>query len=474
MTSTRTENQPERGAAFERRTRRARFLHAFGLMVASKGLSVAVQLCALPLALMALGTERYAAFLTLQAIVSWFGLAGLGLAPSLPRFIAECAARGDRKGESEVVTGSVVFIVAAASVLALLLIALGAIVGTGAVISASPKISSAELDAGYAAVVLLTAGQLVTTVSTALRSGYQELHWSARWTALGNVAVLVLLLVASQHPLSIADFVVLLYLPVVALLWLDIGILFRQRPYLFSLHVDLRRLYRLVGGHSANAFAMQISFFILVYSPTILVAHVAGPVATAGFASVMQLFILGISGLGLITAPLVPAIANAHSRADVLWIRKAYLRATGVLAVACIAALVLMAVVGPFLFRTWLHKDIGVDRAICVSMALYFAAVASSVFNFNVLAAMGNIRGIAKAYAIEAVLAQGLGIALLYRFGPAGLATGLAIGIVAVTAWYFPYRVMRSLRKGAWEDDAGATYRSLPSPDLMTETRSSL
>jgi O-antigen/teichoic acid export membrane protein len=475
MTSTRSEREPGKATTPDQRgTRRSRFLHAFGLMLASKGLSVVVQLCALPLALMALGTERYAAFLTLQAIVSWFGLAGLGLAPSLPRFIAECVALDDRKGQSELVTGSVVFIVAVASLLALTLIVVGRVAGVGDLISASPKIPAAALDAGYAAVVLLTAGQLVMTVSTALRSGFQELHWSARWTAIGNVAILVLLIAASRQPLSIAGFVVLLYLPVVALLVLDIGILVVQRPYLFTLNVDLRRFFGLVGVHSANAFVMQISFFILVYSPTILVAHVAGPVATAGFASIMQLFILGISGLGLITAPLVPAIANAHSQSDLVWIRRAYLRAAGLLAGSCILAFLLMATVGPFAVHAWLHKDIGIDRALCASMALYFAAVASSVFSFNVLAAMGNIRGIAKAYVIEAVLAQGLGITLLYRFGPAGMACGLAIGIGAVTAWYFPYRVLRSLREGAWEDDAGVAYRSLPSPDLMTETRSSL
>jgi O-antigen/teichoic acid export membrane protein len=432
-----------------RQHRRQRFLHAFLLLTLSRGLAVVVQLVALPLALRALGTERYAAFLTLQSFVSWIGLAGFGLGPTLPRFISESLARHDQKAERDLIMSSIVFTLMVLATLATSLIVFGLFVPIRGLISASPRVSDAELRAGYDTIVLLTCGQLGMTISTAMRSGYQELHRSAFWTTLGNVVILVSLLVASRYTLNISLMATLLYGPIILFLWGDVGFLLAQRPYLFSLDFSLTRFLRMLGGHSSNALTMQLSFFVLVYSPTVLVAHMAGFSATAAFATVMQPLLLASSAFQLITGPLIPAIANAHSHRDFAWIKTAYRRTALLVMSAAVSLAAVLTAFGPQLFELWLGRDIGTTHLLFACFGFYFVSFTSSVFNFNVLAAMGQVRGTAKLYLFEAFLALGLGTALLREFGPAGMAAGLALGIGSVTAWYFPWRVYKVLNAGA-------------------------
>ena len=438
-----------------RQHRLRRFLHAFALSALSRALAVIVQLVALPLALHALGTERYAAFLTLQSFVSWIGLAGLGLAPTLPRFISESLARGDRKSERDLIMASITFTLMVLATVSISLIALGLVVPIRTMVSASPLVPDAELHAGYNTVVLLTCGQMGMTISLAMRSGYQELHRSALWTTLGNVVVLMGLLFASRYSLTISLIASLLYAPTVLFLWGDVGLLLAQRPYLLSLDFSLRRFLRMLGAHSGNALTMQLSYFLLVYSPTVLVAHMAGSAVTAAFATVMQPLLLVSSGFYLITGPLIPAIANAHSHGDFGWIRGAYRRTALLVASIAVLIAIVLTAFGPQLFELWLGRDIGTTHLLFACFGLYFISFTSSVFNFNVLAAMGQVRGTGKLYLVEAVLALGLGTVLVREFGAAGMAAGLALGIGAVTAWYFPWRVWKVLKEGAVDQNAG-------------------
>lgn len=423
-----------------------RFAYAMGAGMVSKVLATIVQLAALPIALHALGTERYAAFLTLQAFLAWTGLFGFGIVPSLPRFISKAYVTGDKKEEENLFQSATLFIGMMAAALLCILIAFSAFISPQSLI-AGHKLSASEINLAYYIVITMQGLQLFASLMPAFRSGYQELHYSYIWSSFANLLVMGLLITLSRGQPSLTIFFTALYGPILGVMFFDAALMMWQRPYLMGKHATIIPTIKKLVPHATNVLAMQLSYSILASFPIVLIAHLSGSTATAGFGSLMQLLILGNSGMNLVFQPLVPAIANAYAHDDAQWIQRAYVRAAMVVGAVCSVVLIAAIAAGPELMHLWLGKDLGITRTLTTLMGLYFALLMSSLFHFNVLAATGELLGIGKVYVTEGVLSITLGSALAYFYGVEGMAGGLVLATLCATSWYMPMRMWKLLRR---------------------------
>lgn len=421
--------------------RMRRFGLALGAGIVSKLLATVMQLAAFPLALNALGTERYAALLTLQALVAWSGLLGLGLAPSLPRFLAGASVLEDRKQQRDLLVSSTALIGMASLALLLLLILLPTLTSPTSLV-AGGEVLSAEVNAGYYVVVIMQSASLFLSLVPAIRSGYQELHYSYIWSSVANLCAIGLLLLITEGEPTISIFFAALYGPILAVTVLDAMLIVWQRPYLVGGRPDLLRTARELGPHAANALAVQFSYFTSSSVPVLIVAHLADPTATAAFGSLMQLLMLGYSGMNLLFLPLVAALANANAHEDWPWIRAIYWRTIGLVATVCGVVGGLAIISGPQLAHFWLNADLHISRPLTSALGLHFGVWMLGLLHFNVLAAIGGLAGIGRAYAIQSGLAVVLGIVLTQLYGATGMATALFITSLCVTGWYLPWRVL--------------------------------
>jgi O-antigen/teichoic acid export membrane protein len=426
--------------------RKQRLRYAFFTGITAKILAIAVQWIALPLSLKALGTDRYAAFLALQALVAWSGLLAMGLVPSLPRFLSEAVMSGARAIERNIFQTAVIYLSAICALFAAFMLLLGFIVPPSQMVAVH-GIASEEIFFAYVAVVATASFQLTCSIMPAIRSGFQELHYSYVWATISSILVMLGLFYLSSGKPTIAAFILIIYTPPAAMALLDMGLLCFQRPYLLQGRADFLETAKRLAPQATNALVGQFAYFLVSFVPTLIVAHLNGPAATAAFGSIMRLLILGSSGLNLIYQPLVPAIANAYAHRDRAWLKKAYLRATALVILICGSALLVDIFAGSLLLHKWLGASLQIPAALPIIMGFYFFIWSINVLHFFILAATGHLDGVGRSYFIEGTLAVTLGATLTHFFGVNGMATGLLIATAGVNFWFLPLRVWRHMIK---------------------------
>jgi len=431
--------------------RRRRLTYAIGSATASKISAVLLQLIAFPFALRTLGVDKYAVFIALQALLSWTSLLSLGLIPSLPKFIAGARAANDLQDQRNLVVWPLLWLSGVAVVLAAALALLGLAVPPYRLVSTAPDLPHSIVRTAYLTAVFISCVQQLTSVEAALRSGYQEFHYTSLISLCANLIVTGLLLLAFRHFGSISAFMLILYLPQAVLLLVDIGVLFAQRPYLLGRPTALRATFNTLSSQSANALFVQISVFLTVYLPPLIVAHLTNPTATAAFGTLIQMMMMGVASMNLIYQPLLAAISDAHSLKDWPWIERNYHRGLKLVVSVGLLAIVVLTAIGPWLLLTWLGRDIGITHELCFATGCLFALMSFSIYHFYVLSGAGLLRGAGWAYVGQGAIALALATLLCTHFGALGMMAGLAIGLLAVSSWYGPLRMTNAHLGGASE-----------------------
>jgi len=427
--------------------RRGRFIYAVSTSSASKLAALLVQLIAFPFALRAFGTERYASFLALQSLLSWTGLCGLGLSLSLPNFIASASVAGEHDRERNLVLTAIILLGCASIILTVLLVSLGMAVSPAEMVASGKGVSADELRAAYLVAACISAAQLFSSIEASIRSGYQEFH-RASWCAIIASVFFVLpgLFFVGRYGISISGFLLIMYAPLVFVFLVDLALLFFQRPYLRSGPAEFWETAKKIASPSGNALAYQVEYALIVYLPTLVVAHLCSPSQTASFGSVMQIMALGGSSLNLLFQPFMSAAANAHSHGDHNWMERNYKRFLLLIASLGGCIFLVAATVGPILIHQWLGKSIIVSRSLMMGFGGYFFVLSTSIFQFYVLSAMGALSGTGWIYLFQGCVAIVLGSILCMQLGAIGMIVGLTIG-VAVTWWLLPVRVLRAIKR---------------------------
>jgi len=407
-------------------------------------LAVSIQLFALPLALSSLGTSRYAAFLSLQALFGWVSLCAVGLVPSLPRFLMDASVRGDEAEQSAIVKSAMLFIGSMSLLLLLGLMVVGIAVSPLAMISAR-NVSPNEIGTAYFVAAALACIQLAASIGPAIRGGFQELHRVNVAAIVANICVIFLLTAVFRFEPQIGLLFVVLYAPLPLLLIADMVSVLVARPYLATGSARLFDTIRHLLPHSLNALAKQVSYFGITGLPVLIVAFMTDPRSTAAYASGIQVLLLAISGMGIFLQSLVPAFADAQSRHDQNWIRSVYMK--GLVSVLAIGGITLvgLATVGPFLARVWLHPKFATTHEFTASLGMFFFFWLLSDFNFFVLSALGRLVGTGKLFVAESVVGVGLGTLLTLKFGTPGMPLGIACAMGLVGSWYLPLLINREV-----------------------------
>lgn len=435
----------ETSDSHRRALRRNRFIAAVAASGASKVVTLAVQLLALPFALRSLGTDRYVSFLSLQSFLSWTSLLGFGLTLSLPKFIAAADAAGNHHEQRNVVATALLLVGSASLMLMLALASFGLIISPAKVLAASKEISPRHLYVAYFTAVAVSSLQLFTSIQPSIRVGYQEFHRAGICSLIASLLfVLPGLSYVGTHAVSISTFILVLYGPLVALFFIDLGLLFRQRPYLRRGPVEFRSTARRILGPSGNALAFQFQFMLILYLPTLFVAHMTSSQETAAFGSILQLLVLGVSGLNLLFQPLMSAIANAHGHGEMHWIERNYKRSFLLVMAIGFLTCFASASVGPLLIRHWLGSSIHVSHGLSLLFGSYFFFLGLSLQQFYFLSAMGTLRGVGALFLIQGAISLGSGTLLCNLYGATGMVSGLAFG-VAATLWPLLTKVRKSI-----------------------------
>ena len=408
------------------------------------GVTWAIQLVMVPLLLHHLGSETYGLYAALTSVVGYFSLLTFGSSLTVPRYVADHAARGEGDALSRFV--STWFALYLAVALAGLAIGLAAAPLLGRLIAVPAGLAPVVAPA-WRLVVGGWALGLAAGLFQSLLTGLGEVHLSnlasSARTAL-NLLFAAVILWAGGDLSDLLRGLLAAALLAGAGLWVLVRLAHPEIRITPSLAgwATLRRS----GGPAAYYFLMQFAALVVMGTDNIVISVFLGVGSVAAYAVAFQLYAMATAALWSGVDVLLPFFARWGAQEDAERLRAAFLRATRYVMSGTVLAAILLAAFGRSVIAWWVGPSMFVGErvlAVFCIMLLIATPIHSAAL---VLAGLGRHRAPAIGGGIEAVLNLGLSILLVRRLGVLGVAVGtLAAGLVT-NAWIAPRAACRELR----------------------------
>jgi O-antigen/teichoic acid export membrane protein len=430
--------------AGEVRTRRLKL--ALLTSLAGKGISTVVQLAALPLAINALGQERFGAYAMLAACLNWMSIVSITIAPGLTVEIVAANAIMDRNREARAFgsafTFSLLFAVLLFAGTQLLVhsISLEKLFGAAYIHFAS------ELESGITALSILLAMNVVLGVAEATQAGYQKQYVHNIFLAGGNMLTIFAIALLVRAKPTVANMIVAVYAGPLIARGMSLAQLLWSRPYLARgiLAVDLTAVTFMARTGAAFLLTSVASFCYQSFS-VYWAGRRIGPLA----ATQMSVFITILGALGSIlmmfTQPLWPAIQDATMRGDTYWVNRTYLRLGKYLMTYVGVAACIVAVAGQHITHLWVRSAVAISGTSQILLGAYFLLVAWEQYNYIFIIGMGRFWFAALSYFTGALLMLTNSTWLVARFGVSGMLAAMCSGPLLVTSWAYPWQLNRLL-----------------------------
>jgi O-antigen/teichoic acid export membrane protein len=413
-----------------------------------KGASTLVQVFAMPVAIAALGVERFGAYAVLAAILTWVGIASVAIIPGVTVQLVRAGAMGNRALEKEIVgSAALIAIVGSVMLSGLLLLALN-VFGLKRIFGAAFADYVPELSQGMLPLLVFVGVNLMLSVAEGVQAGYQKLYVHNLFGAIGSLVTVLAIFLVVRHSPTIANLAIAVYsAPVIARALSLLQVLW-SRPYLTgSIRFANLRTMRSLVSTGASFFTTNLGTLVYQAFSVYWVGRTWGPAAAAEMSVFVIMMNVSGSVLLMFTQPLWPAIQDAVVRNDLPWIHRAYASGVRHLGLYFGAAALALALAGNWLFGIWLKEAIAVDRITQATLAVYFLLVAWEHFNYSFLIGLARFWLTSLAFLAGALVAFGNGLWLVPLLGVEGMLLALCSGPLAVTVWMYPVLLRRQLRR---------------------------
>jgi O-antigen/teichoic acid export membrane protein len=408
------------------------------------GVTWVIQLVMIPLLLGRLGSETYGLYAALTSVVGYFTLLTFGSSLTVPRFVADHAARGEGEALNRFVSTYLVLYLA---------VALGGIVAGFAL---APLLESALIVPTHLREVVAPAWRLVVAgwaaglgagFLQALLTGLGEVHLSnlaaSARTALNLACAASILFAGGRLEALLAGL-----LAAAVLSGMGVFILVR------TIHPEIHITPALAGwstlrrsGHpAAYFFLMQIAALVVMGTDNIVISVFVGVRSVAAYAVAFQLYALAIAALWSGVDVLLPFFARWGAQDDADRLRTSYLHATKFAFAGTVLAAILLAAYGRSAIGWWVGSSLFVGNRVVWVFCLMLLIATPIHTAALVLAGLGRHRPAAIGGGIEAVLNLALSIVLVRPLGVFGVALGTLLAGIATNGWIAPRAACRELR----------------------------
>lgn len=379
-----------------------------------------------PFVLRTLGDVRFGAWSFVESFIAYLTLFDLGMAAALVRFVPRRLTAGDRAGLDRLYSASLLFFAAGAAVALALGLAFDwylldrflCVPGRGE-----------EFRWLFRILVLNFAATLPLSVYPAMLDGLGrfEFKGAVRIGVLALRVPLTLAVLRSASPLLALAAVV-----TACNLLEHVLLAIRVRRCLPALRFRPRdvdgRTVREVAGYSAHAFTAMVAGRLAFHTDAFVIGPVLGPAAITVFSIPAGLVERGKAALRSATMTLTSAFSALESSGDAAGLRATFLSATRWAWYAALPVQAGLLLLGHAFLSLWVgrgHADVCAP-VLCALASVLSLSAAQSVAS-RVLYGTGQLRGFVGAAVLEGVANLVLSLALVGRFGVAGVAWGTAI-----------------------------------------------
>jgi O-antigen/teichoic acid export membrane protein len=403
-----------------------------------------LSLITVPLYLAWLGDERYGLLLTGLAFAGYLMFSDAGLSWASMLLIAQASGRSDPQAVAAIVRTS--FPLAAISSL----LVAGAVGAAYFAIGSGIGVAWLPVHPEFPGLLLAIGGSVIVTLTTSpfynLLIGLQDAHLAALYQGgtriLGTLSAVAI--ASTGSPLG------LVYSGNIAAAIL-MGLLAAnhcrirhrsafQRGPLWEIN-QVRQQLRT----GAKSFVMQIGIVLSGTAPVLAISIGAGAQFVPLYSIPYTLITAPLSILATFSATLQPAFGEAIGQGEYRWIAgtvSMVLKRTILLLGLIMSGFVLLA--EPFITWWTAGKLLVSDEMVISVLAIASLSAILTVFRYA-LTGINRHRTAALADLLAGILALGLGLLVVTRFGPGWIGLAIVGTALATTAWILPRELFRSL-----------------------------
>ena len=418
----------------------------------SKAGTILLQLISIPIAVRVLGRAEFGLYSTVNLTLATVAMLQIGIGPALTHGLAR--ARSDHDDQKQRELGSTGFLlmagisILAGILLATVLLSIPVPVLFGKEFAGKESALVPALWVGLGLFLLL----FVLNLTDRIREGHLEVASNNLWGAAGNVMAAVSVAAGVWFVPEVWYLVVAVHGAMVIAKLCNTLALWKRHP----LMIPALRSFR--AATAKHLFTDGIAFstcclvtgFVEFNFCGWLVGQTGGPSAVALYGVFINLTIMQLGFVVMLSTPTWPAVAEALSRGDHLWARKAakrlYVFGAGFAACSAVGLFVL----GPYVLPLWLGKEFSnIHRLLLGCYGLYFIAHVWRHLNHAMMIGTGQVGKLVRVQLIESVIVASLGALALHFGGVEALLATMGIVILALTGTFLPRRVASVLNAGA-------------------------
>jgi O-antigen/teichoic acid export membrane protein len=324
----------------------------------NRGLTMGLNIIAVPLTLRYLGKERYAFCATVASLTMWVAVFNFGAVNSLVNLISEAHGKDDSEAARRHVSTAFFLLVAITCLAAVGFVLLLPIVKWDSVFAVQGLVPSEVVKWSVIAGVTPVLFNLPLSIAQQIYAGYQKSYTASLLSSAGPFAGIaglflavhfkaslpILILVLGCAP-PIASALSLVYLTGIDLPWL------RPQPSLCSLD-SLRRLLRT----SVPLFLLQVGALLVNQTQLIIMAHRSTLETVADYSVINRFYVFTMGVISLSTYSFLPPFREAFERGEQDWVRLNFRRMVFLRMTMATAASVLSLVAGNLVLRMWLRS----------------------------------------------------------------------------------------------------------------------
>jgi O-antigen/teichoic acid export membrane protein len=393
-------------------------------------LGMFLALILMPLVLGIVGDSQYGTWVFISAIAGYSGLLGLGLGPTVSRYVAAHHAKGEAEQVNRVVNAIGVVYLA----MSLVAIAIaGVLAWLVPVLWPASGVSVTELRAVILVLGLNVAVSILGCVFGGVLVGLQRFELERAFVLGSGVVRFVMTLLILQKEWGL---LLLALITLTTTLAENLGYVFCAFRLMPTLRFGPRHFNRQTlhecFSFSAFAFLEVVATKLIESTDCIVIGCVLGTEAIVPYYVAQRLCQYISKPLQAIACVCLPRAGELHAQGDSEELRNLTARAAGLAWMLIMGFFIGASYFGPMVTATWVHKAYPQSQTILLLLVAGQLVGTPMKVVTSVLFGMGDVRRPSLMYIVEAIANFVLSLSLIYGMGVMGVAIGTMLPLFAV------------------------------------------
>jgi len=423
------------------------------LSILLKGVSVVVTFLLVPATIDYVDSEVYGVWLTLAAVLLWFQILDIGLAPGLKNKLTEALAVEDFKRARALVS---------TAYLAIGMIFVPLSVVLYFLVPAVPWSLLLNVDAAYEQSIVGTMRmlsvmicvQMVANVIVSVLAAYQRVAFSQSFLVIGNIfAYILIFLLSKAVPASLPLLAIVLagspiLVTIIGSVILYHGFCRDVRPAWSYTDMSLAKELLSLGS---KFFIINVQAVVVYQSTNLLISYVSSPEMVTAYNIAYKYLSLTILVYANVTISLWTSYTDAYAKGDRAWMVSMRRKMNRLLLMCVMLCFVFAAVAQP-VYSFWIGDKVEVPAMMTWSVAAYVASYCFMTLNGTFIISTGKVLIEVIVVSIGAVVYIPVALYAAHYFGQYGILAALVVINVAYGIIFYVQtnKLLSGTARGIW------------------------